>query len=147
MIFDPENGNKTRRKERKFWVTFSVWLPRVALQLPKGGHYCLSVSNSRCLFWIKSGAKWSPHWDRPKIPQKTDFVENKTIKALHRGGLRRSSRKPYKCSMSRRHRLARCGVMLALCLSGAGRCGFWISVEKALLINDSAVALRCDQNN
>ena len=75
MIFDPENGNKTRRKERKLWVTSPVWLQRVALHLAKGEHYCLSVSNFRCLFWIKSGAKRRPHWDRPKIPQKTHFRE------------------------------------------------------------------------
>ena len=75
MIFDPENGNKTRRKERKLWVTFPVWLQRVALHLAKGEHYCLSVSNFRCLFWIKSGAKRRPHWARPKTPQKTQIRE------------------------------------------------------------------------
>jgi len=40
------------------------------------------------------------------------------------------------------HRLARCGVMLTLCLSGAGRCGFWaVAAEEALMISDSAVEI------
>ena len=82
MIFDPENGNKTRRKERKLWVTFPVWLQRVALHLAKGEHYCLSVSNFRCLFWIKSGAKRRPHWARPKTPQKTQIREEPLFSSL-----------------------------------------------------------------
>ena len=82
MIFDPENGTKTRRKERKLWVTFPVWLQRVALHLAKGEHYCLSVSNFRCLFWIKSGAKRRPHWARPKTPQKTQIREEPKVYAI-----------------------------------------------------------------
>jgi len=82
MIFDPENGNKTRRKERKLWVTFPVWLQRVTLHLAEGEHYCLSVSNFRCLLWIKSVPKRRPHWARPKIPQKTQIREEPLFSSL-----------------------------------------------------------------